>query len=242
MEGKGVAVEVEGLVAGYRRRPPALAGVTFRAEPGEVLVVVGPNGAGKTTLFRALLGFVLPLSGSIRLGDLPPGAFRRDRGVGYLPETPGFPPGWSGMAVLREAVRLCGVGDPAAAMEQAVAVTGLSRGALLGDMESMSKGMARRVGVAAMMAGDPAILLLDEPLNGLDIRSRAALREEIRRRAERGATVLMASHELAEVERTADRVLVLREGRSVRSIRAGELSPGALETLALADESRGRAR
>lgn len=203
-----------GLTTGYRKGRPILRDVSFQVGPGEIVAVVGPNGSGKTTLFRALLGFLSPWSGEVLVGGQAPRDHRRVHGMGYLPETIAFPPGWSGMALLREGVRLSRVDGSPARDELAGAIrrTGLSAEELARSVDTLSKGMARRVAVAMILAGAPSPVLLDEPLTGLDAPSRVRMREEILQAAECGAAVLMASHDLDEVQRVAGRVVLLRDG------------------------------
>lgn len=223
----------EGIVVGYRAGRPVLRDLSFRCDPGEILAVVGPNGAGKTTLFRALLGFLDPSAGRLGIGGMTPARFRRHRGFGFLPDSIAFPPGWSGIALLREAVRVAGVsqGEVELHLDRARTRTGLSARDLGGPWESLSKGMARRVGLAIVLVGDPPVLLLDEPMTGLDALSRVRLREEILGAAGRGAVVVLASHDLDEVERIAHRVVLLREGRGEGVLERSELVRGALEGL-----------
>jgi Cu-processing system ATP-binding protein len=218
---------------GYHRRSPVLHDLTFRSGPGEVLSVVGANGAGKTTLFRTLLGFLRPSSGKVRVGGLPPALFRRRHGFAYLPDSLAFPSGWSGTALLREGVRIAGLprGRGRGALDLAVDRTGLSTAELDGPWEALSKGMARRVGLALVLVGEPQVLLLDEPLTGLDAPSRVRLRDEILQAAARGAVVVLASHDLDEVERIAHRALLLRSGLLERVLERRELERGGLEEL-----------
>lgn len=228
-------VVVAELVAGYGRRPAVLHGVGFTCAPGEITAVVGPNGAGKTTLFRVLLGFLRPRTGRVELEGLEPVAFRRRRGVGFLPDAVAFPRGWTGMACLREGVRLAGIGgrDVPGALESAIRRTGLTRDELGRTPGALSKGMARRVALGVILAGSPRILLLDEPLTGLDAESRVRLREEILGAAAAGAAVVLASHELREVERMADRVVLLRGGRVERLLEGVAVRSAPLEEMIL---------
>jgi ABC-type multidrug transport system ATPase subunit len=210
----GGAIAVDSLTVGYRRGKPVLHGVSFSVGPGEIAAIVGPNGSGKTTLFRVLMGFLAPWQGTVRLGGVAPGVHLRRHGVAFLPDSIAVPPGWSGLALLREGVRRSRVppGGQAAELARAVERTGLSVDALTGPADDLSKGMSRRVVAAMVLAGAPSPVLLDEPLTGLDAPSRVALRQEILECAQGGAAVLMASHDLDEVQRMATRVVLLRNG------------------------------
>lgn len=215
--------------------------VSFQVAPGEIAAIVGPNGSGKTTLFRTLMGFLSPWEGSVRLDGVLPEIHVRRNGLAFLPDSIAVPPGWSGMALLREGMRRSGISPASRAGELARAVerTGLSREALAGPAEALSKGMSRRVVAAMVLAGSPSPVLLDEPLTGLDAPSRVGLREEILACARGGAAVLMASHDLDEVQRIASRVVLLRGG-VVEDVLEGRRSvvEAGLERMVLGDPER----
>jgi ABC-type multidrug transport system ATPase subunit len=224
--------------AGYGalRRRVVLDGVSLEAGPGQLTAVVGPNGAGKTTLFRVLLGFLTPWRGHVEACGLAPAELRRRQGIGYLPESVALPPGYTLGSLLEEGARLSGLrGDAATAgIERALS------GSDLADvwsrrLDTFSKGMARRAALAYAGIAGPPLLLLDEPLSGLDARSRSALRETIDAAA-RDATVIVTSHDLDEVKRTAAVVFVLSRGRVARRICASELADVDLERIVLESE------
>lgn len=215
-----VTVELSDLTRSFGQTF-AVDHVTAVAAPGEVTALLGPNGAGKTTTLRMLLGLVAPTSGTAtfdghrydELGD-------PVRQVGALLEASGFHPGRTALAHLRilaTAARL-----PQVAPERVLEETGLA-----GDgrrrVGEFSLGMRQRLGLAAAMLGDPAVLVLDEPTNGLDPPGIRWLRGYIRHLADEGRTVLLSSHALSEVELTADHVLVLARGRLLRSSTLAEL-------------------
>lgn len=217
-------VHAEELVVSYggafgrlpgSRRSEALRGVSIGVGAGEVVALVGPNGAGKTTLFRTLLGFMRPEAGQCLLGGEEPAKYRRGRGVGYVPEAVALPRGWTARDVLCRAVDLSvPLEDRETAYAQCVARAGLEAGAaeLRRKAAKCSNGMQRRLWLAGALAGDPQIVLLDEPFAGLDPPARRRLRSEVRAAKERGAAVLVASHELSEAARVADRIVLLKEG------------------------------
>jgi ABC-type multidrug transport system ATPase subunit len=210
--------------------------VSLQAGPGELTAVVGPNGAGKTTLFRVLLGFLTPWQGTVEACGSAPAELRRRRGIGYLPESVALPPGYTLGSLLEEGARLSGLrGDDARArIERALTRSDLSD-LWSRRLETFSKGMARRAALAYAGLGDPPLLLLDEPLSGLDARSRSSLRNTIDA-ATRHATVIVTSHDLDEVRRTAAVVLVLSRGRVARRLGASELADVDLERLVLESE------
>ena len=192
----------------YSRRR-AVADVSLAVRRGEVYGFLGPNGAGKTTTLRMLMGLVRPSGGTARiLGGAPgdPAVLRR---VGSLIEGPGFYPYLSGRDNLRVLARYNRIDDRE--VEEALAQVELrERGA--DRFKSYSLGMKQRLGVAAAMLGDPDLLILDEPTNGLDPAGMADMRALLRRVVERGQTVLLSSHLLGEVQQICDRVGVISGG------------------------------
>ena len=208
------AVELSGLTKSYGD-VLAVDDVSAVVRPGEVTALLGPNGAGKTTTLRMVLGLVAPSSGTATIGgrrydELPDPV----REVGAVLEASGCHPGRTALdhlRVLATAARL-----PKDAPGRVLAETGLAADARR-RVGEFSLGMRQRLGLAAAMLGDPAVLVLDEPTNGLDPPGVRWLRGYVRRLADEGRTVLVSSHALSEVEQTADHVLVIVNGRLVRS-------------------------
>jgi ABC-2 type transport system ATP-binding protein len=184
--------------------------VSLTVRRGEIYGFLGPNGAGKTTTLRMLLGLVRPTAGSAQVLGGPPGDPWVLRRVGALIEGPGFYPYLSGRDNLRVLARYNRLTD--ADVEQALDQVDLqARG---GDTyKSYSLGMKQRLGVAAALLGEPDLLILDEPTNGLDPNGMADMRDLIRRLAGQGRTVLLSSHLLGEVQQLCDRVGVIADGR-----------------------------
>jgi ABC-2 type transport system ATP-binding protein len=205
-------IEVRGLV---KRFGPARAvdGLSFEVGAGTVTGFLGPNGAGKTTTLRVLLGLVRPTSGQAtiwgmryrELGD-------RRRRVGAVLEASGLHPGRTVADHLR--VRCAARGIGRSRIGAVLADTGMSE--LAGRRAgSLSLGERQRLGLAGALLGDPEVLILDEPANGLDPAGVLWLRGFLRRLGEQGRTVLVSSHILAEVAQFADRVIVINRGRLV---------------------------
>ena len=216
----GTAIELAGLTKSYGQ-VVAVDHVSAVAQQGEVTALLGPNGAGKTTTLRMLLGLVTPSSGAATLGgwrydELP----QPVRQVGAVLETSGYHPGRTALDHLRILATASDL--PPDAPWRVLAETELDAqaGRRVGEF---SLGMRQRLGIAAAMLGDPAVLVLDEPTNGLDPPGVRWLRSLVRRLAVEGRTVLLSSHALSEVEQTADHVLVLVDGRLVRSARLAAL-------------------
>ncbi len=208
------AVELFGLTKSFGR-VRAVEDVSAVIASGKVTAFLGPNGAGKTTTLRMLLGLVAPTSGTATFGgkrydELPDPV----RHVGAVLEACGYHPGRTALdhlRVLATAARL----DQDAPM-RVLAATGLAEDARR-RVGEFSLGMRQRLGLAAAMLGDPTVLILDEPTNGLDPQGVRWLREYVRQLADEGRTVLVSSHALSEVEQTADHVLLIAKGRLVRS-------------------------
>ncbi|OYR47114.1 ABC transporter ATP-binding protein [Halorubrum sp. Hd13] len=199
----------------------ALAGLDLTVESGDAYGLVGTNGAGKSTLFGLIAGHERPDAGTVSVGGREVGeiGWRIREAIGILPEEPGFPPGETGRETLRFHADVRGVGsgpeDAAERIAGAAATVGLAE-AIDRPIDGYSKGMRRRLGLAAALLANPAVLLLDEPTAGLDPNGVAALREVLTRvRDETGVTLLMATHALREAERVCDRVGVLDDGRLV---------------------------
>ncbi|WP_089405323.1 ABC transporter ATP-binding protein [Geodermatophilus saharensis] len=182
--------------------------LSLQVRRGEVFGFLGPNGAGKTTTLRMLLGLVRPTSGSATVLGRPAGASVAQ--VGALVEGPGLYPYLSGRDNLRVLARYAGVGaDRVAAVLDTVALTDRA-----GDrFGTYSLGMKQRLGIAAALLKDPALVVLDEPTNGLDPAGITEVRTLLRRLVAEGRTVVLSSHLLGEVEQICDRVAVVASGR-----------------------------
>jgi ABC-type multidrug transport system ATPase subunit len=198
-----------------RRAIEALRNVTLAVPKGRVTAVVGPNGAGKSTLFALALGFIAPSSGQIAINGEDPRAYVRRRGVGYLPERFMLPPEWPVRRTLAAFARM-ETRDSDAAVRAATLNFGLDA-ELDREVGTLSRGTLQRVGLALAMLVPHELLILDEPTEGLDPLWRIRLRATLKDLKDRGTTVLLASHDLAEVERSADLVVLLDGGRIVAS-------------------------
>lgn len=187
--------------------------LSFTLPRGTITGFLGPNGAGKTTTLRMLLGLAAPTSGRAKVLGRPYAELERPaRAVGAVLETTGFHPGRSGRDHLRTLGRAVGLPDSRA--DEVLRVVEL-QGAARRRLKGYSLGMRQRLGLAAALLGDPELLLLDEPANGLDPEGVRWLRDFLRSFASRGRTVLVSSHVLAEVAQTVDQVLIIDRGRLV---------------------------
>ncbi|MEU4321833.1 ABC transporter ATP-binding protein [Nocardia fluminea] len=198
----------------------AVDAVSMRVAAGEIYGFLGPNGAGKTTTLRMLAGLIRPSAGSATVHGLSPGDPEVLRRTGVLIEGPGFYPYLSGRDNLRVLARYRGHGG--AEVEKALERVGLASRA--GDrFRTYSLGMKQRLGVGAALLGDPDLLILDEPTNGLDPAGLAEMRALITDLAADGHTVLLSSHQLAEVQEICDRVGVISDGRLLAESTVAEL-------------------
>ncbi len=181
----------------------AVSDLSFDAPPGAVTGFLGPNGSGKTTTLRMILGLVAPTSGEARINGVPFGALPQPaRVVGAVLEAQGFHPARTGRRHLLACAAAVGVPDAAVDVG-------------LGAVGGYSLGMKQRLALAVAMLGDPQVLILDEPGNGLDPEGIAWMRSFLRGFAARGGTVLVSSHLLGEIEQTADHLVVVSRGRCV---------------------------
>ena len=197
----------------------------FEVDPGTVTGFLGPNGAGKTTTLRMLLGLVAPTSGTATIDGRPYRELADPlRRVGAVLEAGGFHPGRSARDHLR--VQATAAGLPRTRVDQVLEQTGLA-GAGSRRVGGFSLGMRQRLGLAAALLGDPEVLVLDEPANGLDPEGVRWLRGLVRGLAAEGRTVLVSSHLLAEVAQTADQVVIIDKGRLVTQAPMAELTAGA---------------
>ena len=192
----------------------AVRDVTFDLAPGEATALVGHNGAGKTTLLKLMLGLVHPTAGTIRvLGDNPAaGEFAARRKLGYLPENVSFNAALTGGEILSFYARL--KGEPVAKALGLLDRVGLGS-ASARRVATYSKGMRQRLGLAQALIGEPQVLLLDEPTTGLDPELRLSFYEIVQALRDRGATVVLSSHALAELGEHADRVVIMSHGAMV---------------------------
>jgi ABC-2 type transport system ATP-binding protein len=202
----------------------AVRDVSFRVARGELLAIIGPNGAGKTTLLSILAGIIEPETGSVQQSE---GTTAR---IGWVPQQTAIYGKLTVAQNLRLFARLERVGDVGATVERMLVQTGLQERAD-DELGRLSGGNRQRVNIAVGLLADPPVLLLDEPSGALDPRQRERLWGFITALTERGTAVLFATHDIAEAERHADRVLVLADGEMLFND-----SPDELKAVAGADE------
>jgi len=224
-----VSLELAAVTKRYGPRT-ALSGVSLAVPEGASVGLLGPNGAGKTTALRLLLGFTRPSGGGVLLHGHDPMDPAAREGVGYLPERLVLPGRMSVRGFLRLHGSLAGLVGARRneEVDEVMELTGIADRAR-DRLSGLSKGLLQRVGFAQAFLGKPRLLLLDEPTSGLDPIGVRDARDWIASARERGATVLVSSHILSEVERTCDQIAILHEGRVVAS--------GRLDQVVSADEN-----
>src|SRR4051812_23773557 len=199
--------------------------VSFRCEPGTVTGFLGPNGAGKTTTMRMLVGLSQPDGGASTILERPYGALENPgRRVGVLLDAAAQHPGRRGREALAVSAQMMGVDDTR--VDELLTLVGLDRSAARKRVRQYSLGMRQRLGLPHALLGDPQVLILDEPANGLDPEGIRWMRGLLRDFADRGGTVLLSSHLLLEVEAVADRLLIIGNGKIVAAGASDELIAG----------------
>jgi ABC-2 type transport system ATP-binding protein len=204
-------VEVRGLTKTFGSAT-AVDGLSFTARSGQVTGFLGPNGAGKTTTLRMMLGLIAPSAGTATIGGERYAALRQPRRtVGALLEATGFHHGRSGRDHLRILAGVAGVAD--ARIDEVLDQVRLPEADARRRVGGYSLGMRQRIGLASALLGNPAVLVLDEPANGLDPAGMVWLRGLLRELTQDGRTVLISSHVLSEVAQTVDEVVIVHQGR-----------------------------
>ena len=224
------------LLDGVRKhfgRVEALRGVDFDVARGEVFGFLGPNGAGKTTTIRVLLGFIKANAGRAEvLGfDARRQSVEIKRYVGFLPDTISFGTGLTGGQFLRHIARLHGVDGTPLLQRELLDRLELSDAALRRGVKGYSTGMAKKLALVQAMQHDPELLVLDEPTESLDPLMRQELFAIFRALKQRGVTIFMSSHVLADVEEICERVALIRNGRIVSFGPVDDLRRGQVRTM-----------
>lgn len=228
---EGVPIAVRGLSKRFGDEL-VVDDLTFDVRAGRVTGFLGPNGSGKTTTLRMMLGLVRPTAGTATIGGLPyAGLSRPQQVVGAAVEATSFHPGRTARNHLRIVAATADADE--GRVDELLDLVGLSAvaGRRVGEF---SLGMRQRLGLASALVGDPRVLLLDEPANGLDPEGIRWLRDLMRHAAGRGATVLVSSHVLSEVQQSADDVVIVSRGRLVRACTLADLEGSIASTVVVA--------
>ncbi|HEX8347646.1 MAG TPA: ATP-binding cassette domain-containing protein [Actinoplanes sp.] len=232
------AIAVRGLVKRFGG-VVAVDDLSFDVQPGTLTGFVGPNGAGKTTTLRMILGLVRPTAGTALVDGVPYGRLDQPaRHVGAVLESSGFHPGRTARDHLR---LLAGPSRiPVSRVDEVLSDVDLV-GAARRRVGGFSLGMRQRLGLAGALLGDPNVLIMDEPTNGLDPAGVHWLRAFLRTRVDRGGTVLVSSHLLAELALAADSVVIIKDGRLVTQGPVDEIAGGAAVRVRTPEAERLRA-
>ena len=207
-----VAIQFEQLVKQYGKQQ-AVAGLSASVQMGRITGFLGPNGAGKSTTLRCLVGLSDPTSGSAVILGAPYKELENPLSrVGTVLDSRGFHPALTGKQNLKVVAAAAGIPD--SRVDEVLAMVELSDAAGK-RMKNYSLGMKQRLALAGAILGNPEILILDEPANGLDPAGIAWLRKFLRSMAEQGKTILVSSHQLAEMQNTVDDVLIINKGRLI---------------------------
>jgi ABC-2 type transport system ATP-binding protein len=232
-----LAISAHGLSKTYRlgfrgRKVNALADLDLSVIPGSIYGFVGPNGAGKSTTIKILVGLVRPSAGAAKLFGQPISDPRARLAVGYLPENPSFHDFMRPLEVMRYLGRLSGLsgGDLDRRAEELLERVGLSEARDL-TVRKFSKGMVQRLGLAQALIHDPPLLVLDEPMSGLDPIGRKEVRDLVLELGRQGKTIFFSTHILSDVESICDRVGMLLHGRLVREGALGSLLDGTVRSV-----------
>jgi ABC-2 type transport system ATP-binding protein len=213
-------IQIEGLTKRYGRKL-AVDHLTFDIQPGHVTGFLGPNGSGKSTTMRLIMGLDRPTAGRALVNGRPfvksPSPLTE---VGALLDAKAAHPGRSGLAHLRQLAATHKL--PRRRVDEVVAMTGLEK-VITKRVRTYSLGMNQRLGIAAALLGDPQVLILDEPVNGLDPEGVLWVRQLARAKAAEGRTVFISSHLMAEMALTADRLVVIGRGRMIADASVEEL-------------------
>ncbi|MGY2129422.1 ABC transporter ATP-binding protein [Blastococcus sp. SYSU DS0617] len=216
-------IEVRGLTKQYGA-VRAVDDLTFEVQPGKVTGFLGPNGAGKSTTMRMVLGLDRPTSGSALVAGRPFGRLAEPlRTAGALLDAQAVHPGRSGRDHLRVAARSNGIA--LRRVDEVIDQVGLGPAARR-RVKGYSLGMRQRLGIATALLGDPAVLLFDEPMNGLDLDGVRWIRRLVRGLADEGRTVLLSSHLMSEMEQTADHLVIIGRGRLIADAAMAEVMRG----------------
>ena len=233
------AIATDRLTKRFSSSTTAVDHVNITVEEGEVYGLLGRNGAGKSTLMGMLLGLLEPTSGSFQIFGRSGSRARVASDIGALIESPAFYPFLSARRNLEVVARYCG----ASAKDVGIALERVGLDDVAGRRFSrFSLGMKQRLGVAAAILGDPALVILDEPTNGLDPQAITQMRELIRSLRSEGRTVLLSSHILAEVEQVVDRVAIIANGAvvtegSLQNLRAQHSADGVTVIVRTGDDT-----
>lgn len=218
VECKGLTKIYGGLLARRAKTICALRDVSLSVRKGQIVGLIGPNGAGKSTLLNLVAGLILPTEGCVTVCGHPARSVAARRSLGYMPEHPAFPGLYSARAVLRYHAALLGLPAKAIPNQIETSIRQLQMGTFVDRSASdFSQGMKQRLALAIAMMGDPHLLLLDEPSNGLDPVGIVQLRDLLKQLRDSGTAIVVSSHRLGELEKLTCDYIFMHRGQIIRS-------------------------
>ena len=211
----------------------ALDKLSLEVSSGEIYGLLGANGAGKSTTLNLLLGFLRPDSGSIEIIDSTKNKTITNNEIGYIPENVNLYPYLSGLENLDYFCRIAGIKFNSSELKSLLNECGLEQDAYNKPTSDYSKGMRQKVGIAIALAKNAKIYLLDEPASGLDPMASNELSEILKKLSSKGATILMASHDLFRVRETCDKIGILKQGSLIKEMFSKDVTSNELENIYL---------
>jgi len=211
----------------------ALDKLSLEVSSGEIYGLLGANGAGKSTTLNLLLGFLRADSGSIEIIDSTNNKTITNNEIGYIPENVNLYPYLSGLENLDYFCRIAGIKFNSSELKSLLNECGLEQDAFNKPTSDYSKGMRQKVGIAIALAKNAKIYLLDEPASGLDPMASNELSEILKKLSSKGATILMASHDLFRVRETCDKIGILKQGSLIKEMFSKDVTSNELENIYL---------
>ncbi|MEO0094391.1 MAG: ABC transporter ATP-binding protein [candidate division WOR-3 bacterium] len=215
-----IAIKIEDLYRSFKvhfweKKREILKGISFEVYKGEVFGFLGPNGAGKTTTIKTITGLIRPDKGRVEIFGYPPNSLEAKGRIGFLPESPYFYEHLTGFEFLKIHSMLCNKHTDKNRLLELIEKVGLQKAADL-PLRKYSRGMLQRIGIAQALVGDPDLLILDEPLTGLDPIGRKEIKDLVLELKKSSKTIFFSSHILPDAEAVCDRIGIIIDGKIMK--------------------------